>query len=371
MAPETLSASLRNSARPVFLFGLVPPKEGTSIENARESCIKFSSRGAVLATDGFVVYDLQSEVARTSEERPFPFRKCMDAAEYASFFPAVSGKRCVVYKSIIEERKQDFDKWLDNACVKYEHNTLNLVGYTGLDLNEAGKMIKRRKNVSFGCVCIPERHTLKGDENLDMVQKSEFGADWFTTQGIFSAGPVSKLLNDYGDICREKGLVPAAKRAVARAEVEVQALVFASGTIESRRQVEFGPLGRIKMRMDPPARRFCQPLVKLIEKLGKAFEHRIGGAGLGILQILAGKSALHVKPGPAASAPLHGLGKQPVDLAGIGFGQCLLCPVGRQENLVQLVGLWPDLAGNKTIGAAQQLQMVIVENVRFALKIEF
>ena len=208
MAPETLSASLRNSARPVFLFGLVPPKEGTSIEKARESCIKFSSRGAVLATDGFVVYDLQSEVARTTEERPFPFRKCMDAAQYASFFPAVSGKRCVVYKSIIEERKQDFDKWLDNACDKYEHNTLNLVGYTGLDLNEAGKMIKRRKNVSFGCVCIPERHTLKGDENLDMVQKSEFGADWFTTQGIFSAGPVSKLLNDYGDICREKGLVP-------------------------------------------------------------------------------------------------------------------------------------------------------------------
>jgi 5,10-methylenetetrahydrofolate reductase len=62
--------------------------------------------------------------------------------------------------------------------------------------------------VSFGCVCIPENQTTKGDEALNMVTKSEFGADWFTTQGIFSAAPVSRLLNDYGDICREKGIVP-------------------------------------------------------------------------------------------------------------------------------------------------------------------
>jgi hypothetical protein len=208
MPSTTLSDALRNSARPVFLFGSVPPKDGTTVEKAKETCVKFSSLSAVLATDGFVVYDIQDETSRTSEERPFPFRKCMDAAKYASYFPAASGKQCMVYKTVNEGRNEELGEWLDSACSKYKHNIFNLVSYTDLDLNEAGKMIKRRQNVSFGCVCIPENQTTKGDEALNMVTKSEFGADWFTTQGIFSAAPVSRLLNDYGDICREKGIVP-------------------------------------------------------------------------------------------------------------------------------------------------------------------
>lgn len=208
MPTETLSDALRNSARPVFLFGLVPPSYGTSDEKAKEVCAKFTSQSAVLATDGFVIYDLQDEIARTSEERPFPFRKCMDAAQYASFFPAASGKQCIVYKSIVEDKAPKFNSWLDSACEKYNQTTFNLVGYTGLDVDEAGKLMRQRKNVSFGCVCIPERHTFKVNENTDMVMKSESGADWFITQGIFTAAPVSKLLNDYGDLCRKKGIVP-------------------------------------------------------------------------------------------------------------------------------------------------------------------
>jgi hypothetical protein len=208
MVSESLSDALRNSARPVFLFGSVPPKDGTSIEKAKEICVNFSSKSAVLATDGFVVYDIQDETARTALERPFPFRKCMDAAQYASFFPAASGKQCIVYKSVVETKCDDFEKWLDSACLDYLHNTYNLVGCTGLDLNEVGKMMKSRDNVSFGCVCSPERHTLNQNESTYMVMKSEFGADWFTTQGIFSAAPISKLLNDYGDICRQKCLMP-------------------------------------------------------------------------------------------------------------------------------------------------------------------
>jgi hypothetical protein len=41
-----------------------------------------------------------------------------------------------------------------------------------------------------------------------MLNKISFGAEWFITQGIFDAEPTIKLLNDYGDLCREKGLTP-------------------------------------------------------------------------------------------------------------------------------------------------------------------
>jgi hypothetical protein len=139
----------------------------------------------------------------------------MDASTYGSYFPSLSGKQCVVYKSVVEAGVEEFDKWADMACEKHNHCAFNLVGapsskraYSGLKLHEAGLKMKSRGGNGFGCVCIPERHMTKGDEHLNMMRKIEFGAEWFVTQGIFSAAPVSKLLNEYGDICRQKGITP-------------------------------------------------------------------------------------------------------------------------------------------------------------------
>ena len=40
----TLLDALQNSSRPVFLFGSTPPREGTTIEKAKESCAKVKNR---------------------------------------------------------------------------------------------------------------------------------------------------------------------------------------------------------------------------------------------------------------------------------------------------------------------------------------
>jgi hypothetical protein len=176
-APQ-LSDILKDSTRPAFLFGSVPPREGTTEESARETCAKFAARSAVLATDGFIVYDIQDERGRTDAERPFPFKKTMDPSLYASFFPPVSGKQCVVYKSVVEAGEEFFQEWVDKACDKYNHNAFNLVGapssnmkYDGLHLPEAAALMRRRGGCAFGCVAIPERHTKKGNEDENMLRK--------------------------------------------------------------------------------------------------------------------------------------------------------------------------------------------------------
>ena len=89
---ESLSDILKDPSRPAFLFGSTPPRDGTSEEKAKATCAKFTARSAVLATDGFIVYDIQDEEGRTEMERPFPFRKTMDAALYASYFKPVCTK---------------------------------------------------------------------------------------------------------------------------------------------------------------------------------------------------------------------------------------------------------------------------------------
>jgi hypothetical protein len=83
---------------PTFLFGCTPPRDGTDVVKAETACEKFASRSAVLATDGFIVYDIQDEAGRTKMERPFPFRKTLDPSWYGSLFPSRSGKGCMIYK---------------------------------------------------------------------------------------------------------------------------------------------------------------------------------------------------------------------------------------------------------------------------------
>eukprot|EP01037_Dinobryon_pediforme_P026347 gene26347-28841_t len=70
----------------------------------------------------------------------------MDAALYASFFKPVSGKQCVVYKSVVENSMAEFESWLQSAIHEHGHTAFTFVGapsskveYHGPSLVEAGK----------------------------------------------------------------------------------------------------------------------------------------------------------------------------------------------------------------------------------------
>jgi len=173
------------------------------------------ARSAVLATDGYIVYDIQDEKGRTEMERPFPFRKTLDPSWYASLFHELSAKHVVVYKSVVEDSLENLDDWISNAVNVHGHRAFNLVGaptsklqYKGPTISEAMLHVKQRPDCMFGCVSIPERHTKKGNEDMNMLRKSNKGAKWFITQGIFDSTAVVKMLHDYGDRCREQGVAP-------------------------------------------------------------------------------------------------------------------------------------------------------------------
>ena len=164
--PETcISASLTDPSRPVFLLGDVPPGEDTPPGKRMEICEKFMSRSRTLATDGFIVYDIQDEPGRSDIERPFPFRKLMDSSAYASLLSQSSGKPCLVYKCVADV---EFEQWLVNASETHRHYAINLVGrassnakFEGPSLEKAMELVKEKEKMNFGCVCIAERHTME------------------------------------------------------------------------------------------------------------------------------------------------------------------------------------------------------------------
>jgi hypothetical protein len=199
--------------------GLTPPLEGAKPEELRETARKFVERSATLATDGFIVYDIQEEKGRTPEPRPFPFRKLDDPSHFAQVLKEVSGKESVVYKCVAEADPGGFDNWLETAIETYGVNAYNLVGgassanqYSGPTIPDVAAKLNARPQCAHGGVTIAERHIKKGNEHETLVKKSELGMKWFISQAIYDPEPMIKLLKEYGALCKQRKIAP--KRVV-------------------------------------------------------------------------------------------------------------------------------------------------------------
>jgi len=216
MSTPSLREAMLDNSRPVFLFGAVPPLEGTTPEKELEIVQKFVARSRTLATDGFLVYDIQEEKGRTADPRPFPYRRCGEPAAFAALLGKVSGKESIVYKCVAElPTHKSYDEWLEKACGQNKQESFNLVGgasssvsYAGPTVVEAAEKLLKRGNTAFGGVTIAERHTKKGNEHNLLAQKADAGAEWFISQAIYDANAMAKLLLDYGKLCRETGKRP-------------------------------------------------------------------------------------------------------------------------------------------------------------------
>lgn len=221
MADESLCDRLANPARPIFLLGDVPPGEGTPPGKCQQIADKFLHRSRVLASDGFIVYDIQDEPGRSDIKRPFPFRRVMDSSAHAALLARSSGRECLVYKCVADP---NFDEWLERARTEHGHSAINIVGratsegkYEGPTVVEAMEKVNSADGIKFGCVCIAERHTLEAaeargksypTEHLNMLRKSKAGADWFISQAVYDARPTIRLLKDYAAICKQAGITP-------------------------------------------------------------------------------------------------------------------------------------------------------------------
>lgn len=221
-ASQTFSERLANPARPVFLLGEVPPGEGTNPGKCLEIATKFAARSRALATDGFIVYDIQDEPGRSDMERPFPFRRVMDSSTYASLLAKTSNKPCCVYKCVADA---EFDSWVERAVTEHGHSAINLVGratsqgeYVGPTIAQAMNTVNKKEGLNFGCVCIAERHTIEAakargkdypTEHLNMLRKQKAGAKWFVSQAVYDPEPTIRLLKDYAASCREQGITPS------------------------------------------------------------------------------------------------------------------------------------------------------------------
>src|SRR6478609_7715360 len=97
----------------ILLYGITPPKEETIPERVAEIAEKTIARLIPLDLDALVVYDVQDESARTSEERPFPFLKALDPFMFASNYLQDLNIPKIIYRPAGKFSKEELSDWLD------------------------------------------------------------------------------------------------------------------------------------------------------------------------------------------------------------------------------------------------------------------
>jgi hypothetical protein len=193
-----------------LLYGITPPKAHTSSEKLVEIAEKSLSTLCSLDIDALVVYDVQDESARTTEERPFPFTSALDPFQYTTEYLNRLAIPKIIYRAAGMFTKEELSHWLEGLKVNGLYPVF--VGLPAPDyipktsLAEAYQIWRDNHgdHSVIGAVTIPERHAVLKDEDVRILDKVDSGVSYFISQCIFNVGYTKQILEDLVVACRAR-----------------------------------------------------------------------------------------------------------------------------------------------------------------------
>lgn len=194
----------------VLLYGITPPKSQTPVEKVSEIAERTLNTLCSLDIDALIVYDVQDESARTTEERPFPFTSALDPFDYSSQYLQRLNVPKIIYRPAGKFTKQELASWLND--LKQHGFYPVFVGLPAPDyvvktsLKEAYEIwsLEHAQHSVIGAVTIPERHAVLKDEEVRILDKVSSGVSYFISQCIFNVAYTKCMLQDLARVCEEK-----------------------------------------------------------------------------------------------------------------------------------------------------------------------
>ncbi|HEY9252812.1 MAG TPA: 5,10-methylenetetrahydrofolate reductase, partial [Nocardioides sp.] len=185
-----LQQRINDRAGEILLFAVTPPRVTTAPERVQQIAEVTLERIRPLDVDGLILYDIDDESDRNPEERPFPFVRTLDPAEFLERNLAGLDVPAVVYRATGKYDEPTLRDW-----VKTQDPAKALSVFVGASSGEKrvatslrrAQQIRNEANpdLLLGAVAIPERHTDKGDEHLRLIAKQEAGCSYFVTQVVY------------------------------------------------------------------------------------------------------------------------------------------------------------------------------------------
>lgn len=195
----------------ILLYGITPPKSQVEPQKVVEIAEKTLARLHSLDIDALVVYDVQDESARTTEERPFPFLSAHDPFEFAKNHLHSLDIPKIIYRPASKFTQEELSIWVDDVIA---HNFSPVfVGVPAPDfvpittLPQAYDVWRKHQETSvIGAVMIPERHAVLNDEDQRILDKMSSGVSYFISQCVFNVDYAKRVVDDLAKTCTEKNI---------------------------------------------------------------------------------------------------------------------------------------------------------------------
>lgn len=201
---------IRSKDSGILLYGITPPKVQTAPEKVREIAERTFNILHPLDIDALVVYDVQDESARTSEERPFPFASALDPFEYTSQHLQRLSIPKIIYRPAGKFTRDELTQWLNGLKTHGFYPVF--VGLPSPDyvvktsLGEAYQLWREQHahHSVIGAVTIPERHAVLKDEDVRILDKVSSGVSYFISQCVFNVDYAQQMLEALVTTCTNK-----------------------------------------------------------------------------------------------------------------------------------------------------------------------
>lgn len=161
----------------IVTYGITPPKKNNSDEKIKEITQRHVERLRSIDIDALIVYDIQEEAERASTERPFPFLPTIDSEIYSRDYLCELKIPQIVYRCVGKYTEKQMKEWILSSTGQDRYSVF--VGAASsqqkvtMRLNDAYDLYNSiDNNILLGGVVIPERHMMKQDEHIRIINKN-------------------------------------------------------------------------------------------------------------------------------------------------------------------------------------------------------
>lgn len=200
---------IKRPRRPVVVYEILPPREKDGTLNSYAANI--SSLLSQTHIDAINIPEVRDEIGRG--ERPVKNQLRAEPREFGKLLQDIVGIESIVNRVVVHQALEKEMIWFEETYNKYEIENLITVGgesrsitYPGPSVKKALEAIKQNEklNVLCGGISIPSREK----ESLRLIEKSNNGSEFFTTQVLYDSSKIIKMISHYQKRCDEQNTFP-------------------------------------------------------------------------------------------------------------------------------------------------------------------
>ena len=200
---------IKRPRRPVVVYEILPPREKDGTLNSYAANI--SSLLSQTHIDAINIPEVRDEIGRG--ERPVKNQLRAEPREFGKLLQDIVGIESIVNRVVVHQTLDKEMIWFEETYNKYEIENLITVGgesrsitYPGPSVKKALEAIKQNEklNVLCGGISIPSREK----ESLRLIEKSNNGSEFFTTQVLYDSSKIIKMISHYQKRCDEQNTFP-------------------------------------------------------------------------------------------------------------------------------------------------------------------